>query len=181
MDKAIQQLIDRQAILDCMTRYCRAVDRRDSELLRSCYHPDAVDDHGAMVGSVEDMIEWGHQRDRAGGPPSTQHHITNHSCEIDGDTAHAETYYVYVAVNRDQSVWTAGGRYIDRLERRDGEWRIAVRYCVVEWSGGLGERPNPFASIPDVHANGVPGRNRDDPSYRRPLTNLREKRFPEMA
>jgi hypothetical protein len=27
-----------------------------------------------------------------------------------------------------------GGRYVDRLERRNGEWRIAVRRCTIEWS-----------------------------------------------
>ena len=44
--------------------------------------------------------------------------------EIDGDVAHAETYWFYGAKNRDGSNWLAGGRYLDRLERRDGAWRI---------------------------------------------------------
>jgi hypothetical protein len=176
-DKDIQQLIDRQAILDCLTRYCRGVDRLDRELLLSAYHPDAIDDHGALVGSPEDMVEWGRLRDPTG-PLSTQHHLTNHTCEIDGDTAHAETYYLYTARNRDETVWSAAGRYIDRFERRDGAWKIAMRYCIVEWSVTTKEGPIPFADIPDVNANGVPGRNRADPSYLRPLVNRREKRFP---
>jgi hypothetical protein len=177
MDASIKQLIDRQAILDCMRRYCRGVDRRDHDLIRSVYHEDAIDDHGAFLGGREEFIEWGRLRN-ATGPISTQHHITNHSCEIDGDTAHAETYYIFTARNRDETVATAGGRYLDRLEKREGAWRIVQRYCTVEWAGTVNEGAIPFADIPDVHANGVPSRSRDDPSYRRPLTNLRDKRIP---
>lgn len=177
MNASLRELIDRQAILDCMRRYCRGVDRRDDDLIRSVYHPDALDDHGAFLGGPEEFIEWGRQR-AINGPIATQHHITNHSCEIDGDTAHAETYYIYSVRARDETVGTAGGRYLDRLEKRDGEWRIVQRYCTVEWAGSVNAGPVPFADIPDVHANGAPSRNADDPSYRRPLTNLRDRRIP---
>jgi hypothetical protein len=179
MDQAttVQLLVDRTAIIDCLTRYCRGVDRFDRDLILSCYHPDAEDDHGEFVGSPEEFVEWLfdlHER----GQISTQHCITNHSCEIDGDTAHTETYYQFNARNKDETLWLAGGRYVDRLERRSGEWRISARYCIVEWSGTINEGPIPYASIPDVHANGVPGRGRQDPSYRRPFVNRRYRRLP---
>ena len=54
----IRHLIDRQAILDCLTRYCRGVDRFDRELVLSAYHSDAIDDHGAFVGTREEFIDW---------------------------------------------------------------------------------------------------------------------------
>lgn len=176
----LQYVLDRMAILDCLTRYCRGCDRFDRELILSCYHPDAQDDHGDFVGSPEDFVEWLfdlHER----GQISTQHCITNHSCEIDGDTAHTETYYQFNARNKDETVWIAGGRYIDRFERRGGEWRIAARYCIVEWSGTINEGPIPFADIADVHANGVPGRGKGDPSYRRPFVNQREHRYVKIG
>jgi hypothetical protein len=56
--EAIQNLIDRQAIRDCLTRYCRGVDRLDRELVLSTYHPDAIDDHGAFVGTREEFVDW---------------------------------------------------------------------------------------------------------------------------
>jgi ketosteroid isomerase-like protein len=177
-DAAIRNLLDRQAIRDCIDRYCRATDRRDEELLMSVYHDDAVDDHGGFVGGRENFAEWGRRRDCAGGPDTTQHHITTHNCEIDGDQAHAETYYFFTARNKDGSIWQAGGRYLDRFERRAGEWRIAARYCTVEWSGTINEGAIPFADLDDVHANGVPQRSREDPSYRRPLVNRRAIRIP---
>ena len=30
--------------------------------------------------------------------------------------------------------YTVGLRYVDDFERRDGEWKIAARACVFEWS-----------------------------------------------
>jgi SnoaL-like domain len=177
--KELQAVIDRMAIMDCLTRYCRGVDRCDRELILSCYHPDAEDDHGEFVGSPTEFCDWViglHQRDQI----LTQHCIGNHSCEIDGDEAHTETYYQFNARNLDESMWIAGGRYIDRLEKRDGAWKIANRYCVVEWSGTINAGPIPYADIPDVHASGVPGRGRSDPSYLRPLVNKRAKRFPPL-
>ena len=45
MDVALQRLLDEDAIKKVHLRYCRAIDRRDFDLLRTCYHPDAEDDH----------------------------------------------------------------------------------------------------------------------------------------
>jgi hypothetical protein len=180
-EKALQKLIDRQDILDVVNIYCRAVDRRDRELLMTVYHPDAIDDHGPFVGTREEMYEWGRLRDLSGTVESTQHHITSHICEIDGDTAHAESYYLYSAPVVGGMIWTASGRYLDRLTRVDGEWKIATRYCLVEWSTTIPNGENPFGGMNDLYANGVPGRNREDPCYRRPLTNKRARRFPDLG
>jgi hypothetical protein len=50
--------------------------------------------------------------------------------------AHAETYYLFVGTDCEPAnhVTVSGGRYVDRLERRDGRWAIADRVCVVEWN-----------------------------------------------
>jgi hypothetical protein len=101
--------------------------------------------------------------------------MLNHHVEIDGDTAHAETYYIFVARNRDESMVVAGGRYIDKLERRGGVWRIATRANVIEWATLPPAIPLPFADVPDIDVNGESRRDKDDISYRRPLTNLRAR------
>ena len=129
---ALRQMIDRQAIVDCISRYSRGVDRADEELLRSSYHPDAVEDHGAYIGNVDGLIEYlasvhapfaGYQR-----------FITNHTIEIECDVAHAESYFLCI-LRRDgaDKLFASGGRYTDRLERRNGEWLIANRVVVLEW------------------------------------------------
>ena len=173
----LDQLIDRQDILDCLTRFSRAMDRFDRDLFLSTFHPDAVIAAGSFVGGPVDLYEWAvpmHDHGQA----ATHHNLLNHSCEIDGDTAHAETYYLFVGRNRDETNWIAGGRYIDRFERRDGAWRIALRTNCIEWSGLVPTLPIPFTDVPGIHDNGAPGRGATDPSYQRPLINRREPHLP---
>lgn len=176
----LEQLLDRHDIQDCLTRWCRAMDRLDRELFLSAFHPDAVCAAGDFVGGREALYDWAsamHDRWQS----ATQHDILNHSCEIAGDVAHAETYYLYVARNRDESLMLAGGRYIDRLERRDGAWRIALRCNVIEWACTPPAVALPFADVPDIAENGVSARSREDISYRRPLTNRRKPHIPGGA
>jgi hypothetical protein len=54
------------------------------------------------------------------GQVATHHNLLNVTYDIQGDTAHTETYYLFVGRNRDDSNWIAGGRYVDRLEKRNG-------------------------------------------------------------
>src|SRR5579871_3447028 len=161
---ALQRLIDRQAILDCIHRYCRALDRHDDELLATVFHPDAIDNHGAFVGGREEFVRWANHEVHAG-LLAHQHHVTTHSCELDGDVAHAETYVLFVHRHRDgRTVVLGGGRYVDRLERRDGEWRIAVRRVLMDFRATAdGSR---FDAL-----DGYPGGrwDRADLSYERPL------------
>ena len=173
----LQHLLDRQDILDCLVRFTRAMDRFDQELFLSAFHSDAIIDAGEFVGGPEALYAWAsdlHEK----GQTATLHNMLNHSCEIDGDVAHTETYYLFTARNRDETNWIAGGRYIDRLERREGAWKIALRCNAIEWSGMVPTMPIPFANVPDIHRNGVPSRSKADPSYRRPLTNRRGARSP---
>ena len=165
-DPAVQNLIDRQAIHDAMMRYSRGVDRGDASLIRSVHHPDAFFDHGNFAGAPEDFVEWllpFHNE----GQISTQHHLTSHSCELDGDTAHTETYFIFNARNRDESVWIAGGRYIDRFERRDGRWAIATRKCIGGWDGS--PATDSVQAVLEAFAKvGTIARDQSDLSYQRP-------------
>ncbi len=52
------ELVDRELIRDLVQRYARGVDRRDFELVRSCYHADAIDEHGPYVGGVDGFVEF---------------------------------------------------------------------------------------------------------------------------
>jgi ketosteroid isomerase-like protein len=126
-------LIDRQAIRDCVYRYSRGVDRHDDELLASVFHPDAIDQHGNLfLGRAPDFVRWANGAHS--GYVSHTHSITSHSCEIDGNVAHAESYVLTVHRHADgRRVRVLGGRYVDRFERRDGEWKIAVRRVLRDW------------------------------------------------
>ena len=181
--QVLRKLLDRQEILDCLTRYCRGVDRLDKSILLSAYHPDARDDHGLFVGHATEFWELVHASHGAA-QIRTFHTIANHSCELAGDIAHAETYCLYFGRNIDESVDVVGARYIDRLERRNGEWRIADRVCVVDWNGALksGDEVSPGMRITAeaLMKNAPNERSRDDVSYMRPLRVLRESRCPKI-
>jgi hypothetical protein len=128
----LDEMLERQKIIDCFHRYTRGVDRLDAELVLSAFHEDAIDHHGAFVGSPQEFIDWLWPRhaDRI----TTQHYVTNHSFDFDGDTAHVETYY-FVAVRRATGpIEFFCGRYADRFERRAGEWKILRRVLVTEWA-----------------------------------------------
>lgn len=128
-------LLAKQEIADVVARYARGIDRMDFELVRSCYHPDAYDDHGAMKGDVEEFVA-----SAAAFLPkfeATMHFLGNQLIEVDGDVARAETYAV--AYHREaladgsgrDDIW--GIRYVDRFEQRDGAWKIAHRVVAQEW------------------------------------------------
>ncbi|MFV8818710.1 nuclear transport factor 2 family protein [Haliea sp. E17] len=174
----LTQLLDRQEILDCLYRISRAIDRFDREQFLSAYHTDAVIDAGSLVGPPGEVYDKGAELHEHG-QLSTLHNLLNHYCEIDGDSAHTETYFFYHGLNRDGSNWVGGGRYLDRLERREGLWKVAFRYTIMEWSGAVeGSQVPLFQNIPDLQANGRPSRTPDDPSYTRPLINRRAMSAP---
>jgi ketosteroid isomerase-like protein len=166
--RRVRELLDRQEILDCIHRYCRAVDRFDRELLLSVYHPDAVDDHGVFVGGPKAFVEWAFDYHRQF-QEVTHHIVTNHHCELDGDTAHTETYWIFSGINRQGPPSIHFGRYIDRFERRNGKWAIAARVCVIEWHAAMSELPMPPEALAAYAAVGASARDRTDISYQRPL------------
>ncbi len=128
-----EELIDREAIRDCLARYCRGVDRFDGDLLRSAYWPDAIDDHGDFKGTIDEFIAWSEPQLRKGG--QFIHMIGNSLIRIDGATARVESYFWSVLTSPGGSGhdYVTSGRYMDRFECRDDEWRIAARLVAVDW------------------------------------------------
>jgi SnoaL-like domain len=165
----LRALIDRREIDDCLARVARGTDRFDRDLFLSGFHSGAVISTGNDAGSAADTYEGGkgfHEQTTLG----TLHCLSTSSCEIEGDTAHAETYHIYCARNLDETNWAAAGRYLDQFERRDGVWAIAFRRIVVEWTGKM--TPNVIAMFEGVEHKPSrldPVRSCDDVSYLRPL------------
>lgn len=54
----IDVLLAKQAIAELVCRIARGVDRRDPELIRSAFHEDGTDDHGAYRGPAAGFAEW---------------------------------------------------------------------------------------------------------------------------
>lgn len=161
----LQTLRDEAAIRKVHLRYCRGIDRLDWELIRSCYHPDATDDHGGYSGGIDGFIEWL----QAGLPrfERTMHFTGNQLVEVQGDSAWAEHYataHHRLPASADVAACdlVINIRYIDRMERRDGEWRIAQRTVIDE-----GQRVHPVGERWMAAETVTARRDRDDFSYRR--------------
>ena len=182
LGKIVEELRDRQAIQDLLATYSRGGDRLDRELLLSVYHPDAIDDHGVSIGTPEEFADWAIAMHSAT-HLSHQHCVLNHTCELDGDVAHTETYYMFLAMNRTGApTANSSGRYIDRMEKRNGRWAIAARVCIRDWAplteipDSLDQSKMTIVKIQDEALRAImrggpqPSRDRHDVSYQRPLT-----------
>ena len=132
----LTEVLDREAIRDCIYRYCRGVDRADEAALRSSYWPDATDRHGPYSGSAEGFIEWAKSIWKTG--PRNVHHATNILIAFESPTTAAvETYFIAMqrGAGADGIVRQVvmSGRYCDLFEKRGAEWRVAQRTVVYDW------------------------------------------------
>jgi hypothetical protein len=189
LDPRLQALWDRQAIEHILTTYARAIDRLDVELLKSLYHPGALDTHASFKGSAEEFADFAIDYLRREFT-ATMHHITHSNINVYGDAAATESYFyayhrfegnfdrvseffgkAYAQRCRsdgtldDGHEFICGGRYIDLFTKRNGEWRIADREITVEWNH---VRPASKSEPGSFIANNTapPGRDRDDIIYR---------------
>ena len=165
MRRELRHVKDRLDILDCINSYGRGLDRLDAQLIRRAFHPDAIDNHGPFVGGVDEFVPFAIDIEKSF--LATHHGISSHNCEIKGDEAHAESYvFFFVRMPDGVSVGAGGGRYIDRLERRNGSWAIVVRRVLMDWSFVV-----PYSGWLGADWERVAGRrDKSDPSYERPLS-----------
>lgn len=135
-DVLLQELVDREAIRDCLLRGALGNDLQDAQLWKSAYWPDAHEDHAWYRGNahafvdetvpmlVETMDEAWHQ-------------VGNVMVRVEGNEANAQMYFFsYCRLKQpDQGRRDlfSGGRYVDRLEKRNGEWRIIERHTKTDW------------------------------------------------
>ena len=156
-----------EAIRQVIYGYCRGIDRCDREALERCYWPEAIDDHATYVGPAAEFIGFALAAVR---PMVTQHMIGNVLIESAGDdAARVESYFQ--AIHRlpaqdgaPPMEWVLYGRYLDRFERRDGEWRILHRMLAIEHERRMPVTAPDPSFIPRPEAVG--GKKPDDPLYR---------------
>jgi len=159
----LERLVAEGEIRRVVARYCRGIDRMDLELVRACYHDDAHDEHGSFSGTVDEYIEW--VAPLLAKYDATMHFLGNQLVEFDGpDVAWVETYGISIHRGPADAAHlnlSTGFRFVDRFERRRGEWRIARRVAVADWS--LRHRPDDWWAIPEHHRRGR--RDRSDAVY----------------
>lgn len=136
----MNELIDREMIRDCLARVSRGEDRRDGDLIRSCYWPNAMLDFGIFAGDFDAYLAW-----VVPGSPAvtaTLHTLGQTVIVLDGLRAATETHvtcYHRMNLGAQERDVTMAGRYLDRLEKRNGDWRIVHRTLVYDWLQDFGQ------------------------------------------
>ena len=164
-DADLRALVDELQIRRVLATYCRAIDRCDAELLRTVYWPDAVDNHGIFNGNAMEFVDFILPMLRT--MRSTTHSISNVFIELLGETANVESYVnAYHSAQGPEGPIDiiVGGRYLDQMERRGREWRIAHRQFVLDWNQNIAassQWDGPLFGALDVRGT----HERSDPSY----------------
>jgi hypothetical protein len=140
MDQRLQEIIDHHEITQTLREYCHGCDRCDEERMASVYLKDSFDDHGNFKAPGPEFAKLMTAEILA--TTSSLYHMLGQSLiKINGEEAGAETYFF--AVSRDtrsdgvEMCNQLGGRFVDKLERRDGRWRIKHRVVVRDWGISL--------------------------------------------
>lgn len=153
----------REAIREVLADYCRGIDRRQPELVRRCFHLDAIDDHGTGERTIDEFLEWCFELLR--GYDTTFHILGQSTFDFRSDRdAIVETYGIAShrrAGGPEHRNLVTGFRYVDTFREQDG-WRIARRRAITDWSRV--DREGDWWPVADAMLQGRPGP--DDPSYR---------------
>lgn len=161
----INRMVVEHKITTIIYRYCRGIDRRDFDLVRSCYHGDASEAHGDYQGGIEGFVA--RTRQSLARCERTMHFVGNVLIEmLDSDRARAESYTLAFhrlpersGAPRDRVV---GLRYVDVFTCRLSEWRIQARQTVCDWTRTDPIRPG--WEFPDDWLRG--SADLSDPVYR---------------
>ena len=129
-----EELANRLAIFDVLAQHSRGVDRADAEILKSCYWPDADVNYGGFVGNAHEFCD---------GLPTgikgfklTQHSVSNISIDFRGDDALVESYVTayHFMMGGSETEMTYIGRYLDKMQRRNSNWKINHRTICMDWN-----------------------------------------------
>ena len=167
LEEKLQTLLDKQEIMELISTYCSAADRRDQAKMRSLYHEDALDDHGAFFkGLAMDFID---KLPEIQAPMEILHHnVTTVNLKLNGNYAEGEVYALaFHKIKQDVGSLDLliGGRYFDKYEKRQGVWKFSHRAVVADWTNlhnpSIVDLENPIVKGSLI---GSPGP--DDPSYK---------------
>jgi hypothetical protein len=139
----LQELVDRQAVIEALHRFADGIDRRDWVRYRAAFTDEIELDYSSY--RPENSGTWtadawvDKARSLFPGLDASQHSITNAIVELDGDIAHvvadvrADHVVVVDGVTR---VYTVAGWYDDELVRTSDGWRIRAKALHMRWAEG---------------------------------------------
>ena len=132
-----EQIADRLAINDVLHLHCRGLDRLDRDSIQCSYWPEAEVDYGSFKGSAHLFAELvvGALSEKYA---LTRHSLSNTLIQFSGNSARSESSvnaaHLLIEAKEEMLFY---GRYLDKLEKRNGLWKILHRQVVMDWNKRL--------------------------------------------
>jgi len=169
----LQQVWDRQELEQLLFRLTRAFDRKDEELMKSCYWPEAIEELEDTItgsfqynGNAHEFVPIAMQGFSFFN--KTYHRLSNILIELDGDKAAAETsivaYHQFTDEDKNERDQFVGARQLYKFEKRNGEWKIMHRLSIWEFNQNL-DSTALWVDFSKVDARYIPKRDKSDISY----------------
>ena len=137
MDRRMQAVLDHYEITQTLKEYCHGCDRGDEERMGSVYLEESWDDHGSLKAPGREFAKL-IMAEILATTSSLFHMLGQSLINVDGDEAGAETYFFAVSrsTGEDGSEMCnqLGGRFVDKLKRENGRWRIKNCVVVRDWT-----------------------------------------------
>jgi hypothetical protein len=141
--RQLLELLDRANIIETTFEMARCLDQLDYAALEECLldevavrYEHVVEDEMVTMPAAEFVAAW---REAMSGLETTQHLLSNHRVDVDGDEATCTAYCViqhYYPEPSGSCLWTVGGHYDFEFVRTAEGWRIAVLEMAGFWAQG---------------------------------------------
>jgi 3-phenylpropionate/cinnamic acid dioxygenase small subunit len=141
LETEVRWLADRARITDLLHGYAFGLDTRDWQRWQELFVDDVVGEFPHQTYSGRESLVAGISR--IGRWAATEHFISNHQIEIDGDRARSVAYLHAVHVPRADAPdehYDMGGWYLVHYRRTRSGWRITRLTLVRSWSAGEAHR-----------------------------------------
>lgn len=168
VEDQVRKLVDREAILEVLHRYCHLVDVQDLEgMVEEVFAPDGSDDHGEgpVVGRSA-IRDW--FLENTANIAGNAHNISNVVIDVDGDRATMRstvTSWTWTRENSDGDPLRPADyvlvlNYVDELSRHPEGWRIDRRVLVTNGESvvGVGSLPRTQHGIHALASRTAPDR-----------------------
>jgi hypothetical protein len=168
VERDLTELLDRAAIVDTTHRMARYLDQLDWAALEACFVDEITVSYEYLLDgepvelTAESFVGW--VREAIRGLETTQHFLTNHCVDVDGDSATCTAYCLVQHYFPDASgdcTWTLGGHYDFELVRTEAGWRIGAVEMSALWAEGNRHLVRPVDRPTGSRASDPPATNRD--------------------
>jgi 3-phenylpropionate/cinnamic acid dioxygenase small subunit len=140
LEATVREVHDRSQIAQLVVTYAEGIDRRNWDLVRSCFTDDAEVEGSRTTAPIDSYLA--ELRPGVDYYPTTMHFMGNQLVDVDGDTGHIQTYAVAYHWKDEEAGkdhpenLIVGVRYRDTVERGASGWKITKRKVEPDWRNG---------------------------------------------